>query len=206
MESKENIILEKFYNYPLKPWHFCEIKHEVKIADSKLSKWLNKLQKEKIITRFKTKGNRPYYKANHESPEYRNSKRLFGYKNLNDSGLLNYLSSINADLVVIFGSFARSDWHKISDIDLFVYGAVDENKIHEFSRKLKREIQLFHCKNRKSFGKIGDALIKNILLGYVIKGNLNFLEVTFHARQPKRNLQIVYRQKFHNPLRRGAGR
>ena len=53
MESKENKILDLFFNYPSKYWHFKDIKKETKMADSKISNWLKKLQKEKIILKNK---------------------------------------------------------------------------------------------------------------------------------------------------------
>ena len=72
--SKEEDILELFFNEPTKHWHFSKIKDKVPIADNKISKWLKKFQKEKLIKRIKPKGKQPYYIGNHQAPEYRNRK------------------------------------------------------------------------------------------------------------------------------------
>ena len=32
---------------------------------------------------------------------------------------------MNAKAVIIFGSFGRGDWHRDSDIDIFVYGNIE---------------------------------------------------------------------------------
>ena len=47
--SKEDLILELFYNYPTKHWHFEEIRKEVKITKSKADKWLKRFIKQHLI-------------------------------------------------------------------------------------------------------------------------------------------------------------
>ncbi|MEK6817094.1 MAG: hypothetical protein AABY09_05745, partial [Nanoarchaeota archaeon] len=118
--SKEDDIVYLFFNHPSKHWRFSEIRNEVKIADNKVSRWLKGLEKGKVILKVKASHKMPYYIANYASPEYQNRKRLFAYRMLYDSGLLNYLSSLEkADAVIIFGSFTRWDWFSESDLDIF---------------------------------------------------------------------------------------
>ena len=176
--SKEEDILYLFLNHPSKHWRFGEIKGEVKIADNKVSRWLKSLEKDKIILKAKPLHKMPYYVANFGSPEYQNRKRLFACKMLYSSGLLNRLSSLEkADAIIIFGSFTRWDWFSESDIDIFIYGNMERPDLSQYSRKLKREVQLFFYKDRNELMKLSEALIKNIILGYVIKGKIDFLEV-----------------------------
>ena len=186
MESKENKILDLFFNYPSKYWHFKDIKKETKMADSKISNWLKKLQKEKIILKHKPKGKMPYYIGNYERSEYRNTKKIYGMQMLHKAGVLNYLTSLDVNTVIIFGSFSKSVWHKDSDIDVFIYGNINKKKAfeicHEDFPKLNREIQLFYANDRKDFEKINEGLIKNIIFGDIIKGNPYFLKVSMDEK------------------------
>ena len=179
LPSKEEQVKEQFFNQPTKHWHFKEIKKEVNIADSKLSKWLKRLQGQNIIKRIKEKGKMPYYIAEHETPEYKNSKKLFAMKKLHESGLLNYLLSIKADTVIIFGSFSRSDWHSRSDIDIFIKGK-PKIEIGKYEKKLQRDIQIFAAQDEKELKKMGSALLKNIIRGDILKGEAE--KVIKHAK------------------------
>lgn len=183
-QSKEEDILYLFFNHPSKRWRFSEIREKVKIADNKVSRWLKAFERGGFIIKIKLSGKMPYYVANYGSPIYQNRKRLFAYRMLYDSGLLYYLSSLEkADAVIIFGSFTRGDWFCESDIDIFIYGDIEKPDLSQYSRNLGREIQLFFYKGRKELMKLNEALIKNIILGYVIKGNIDFLEVRVNDRR-----------------------
>ncbi|MCX6710573.1 MAG: nucleotidyltransferase domain-containing protein [Candidatus Woesearchaeota archaeon] len=175
--SREMDVLELFFNYPSKHWRFSEIKGSVSISDSKISRWLKKLAQQGIVRRVKFKGRMPYYVGNYEAAEYQNAKKVFALNRFYDTGFLNHLSSLqSAKSVIIFGSFGRADWHSGSDIDIFVYGSAAGLDVRGYSERLGRAIQLFVCGNRKDFGKLGSRLIKNIMLGNIIKGDPGFLE------------------------------
>lgn len=180
MKSKENQVLELFYNYPTKNWHFKDLKKELSIADSKLANWLKKFQKNNLIKKIKKQGKMPYYVGNTEDDSFFIKKKLFILEEFLDKGFLQYLSNLNAD-VIIFGSVARGDWHKESDIDLFIFGEIPQANIYQFESILKREIQLFNIVNKKELKKFNPHLLKNILKGELISGNHNFLEVKVSA-------------------------
>lgn len=169
MKSKEDLILKYFFEYPLKQWHFNELKNKIKIADSKLANWLKKFQKENIIQRYKPKGEMAYYISNHLHANYKNKKKMYAIKQLDDSGLLSYLLDSKSELIIIFGSIIRSDWHAESDIDIFM---ITKENIDpsEYEKKLKREIQIFSEKNKQSLSRYNPGLIRNILQGNIIKG------------------------------------
>lgn len=181
MESKESVIMEIFFNNPTKEWHFEELLKDTKIARSKLSVWLRKFIKNKVIKKIKSKSRMPYYISNYESIEYKNCKRLFGIRKLYDSGLIDHLSKLTASTIIIFGSFSRSDWYKGSDIDIFVYGDIDGLKTSIYETRLEREIQIFHCSNKKDMKKYSSALIKNIIKGDIVKGDIDFVKVEIDA-------------------------
>ena len=182
MKSKEVIILELFFSNPTKHWHFEEIRKEVGIVRSKADKWLKRFLKEHLIRRIKKKGEMPYYIADYENPNYKNQKRIFALKKLYETGFLNHLHSLKkAETVILFGSFARWDWYKDSDIDLFIYGDPEGLKTGKYEIKLHRDIQLFICKDQKELKRFGKGLIRNIIQGDIIKGNIRFLEVGLNA-------------------------
>jgi len=165
--KKENNILELFFNFSSKSWQFEEIVKASKVSRDKVNKWLIRLEKEKIIKKIKEKGKRPYYKADFYSPNYDTRKRLFALEMFYKSGFLASLLTLKeADTIIIFGSFSRSDWHWKSDIDLFIKGKADDFNKYLFERKLKRNIQVFFYEEVYR----AEGLMKNILCGYRVKG------------------------------------
>lgn len=182
MESKEEEIMELFFQEPTREWHFEEIVKEAKIARSKSDRWLKKFIKNKLIKKIKKKGKMPYYISNYTSSEYKNKKKIFTLNKLYESGLLNHLDSLKkVKTIILFGSFSRSDWYKNSDIDIFIYGNPEGLKIADYELKLHRSIQLFICQNKEELVKLGRGLIRNIIKGNKIKGSLDFVEVGISA-------------------------
>lgn len=182
MKSKENGMLELFFDNPTKEWHFEEILKEAKIARSKATGWLKQFIKEGIIHKVKEKGKMPYYMSDHNSAGYQNKKRIFALNRLYESGLLNHLAGLKkAKAVILFGSFSRWDWYKGSDIDIFIYGSPQGLSIAKYELVLHRDIQLFICENKKDLKKLGSGLVKNIVKGNLLKGDLDFVKVDANA-------------------------
>lgn len=170
----ENKVLELFFNHPSKQWHFIELTKKIKLAQSKLDKWLKKFQKENLILRIKKKKKLPYYIANHENPSYRYKKKIFALNKLYNTGLLNHLSSLKkTKTIILFGSFSRSDWYKESDIDIFISGDPEGLNVGKYESKLHHDIQLFISKNKIDLKKLGPKLLQNIIQGELIKGNIS---------------------------------
>lgn len=181
MESKEEQVLGPFFNSP-KHWHFDELLEKADISRSQLVKWLKKFQKEGIIKRIKPKGKMPYYVHNPDNPNFRNKKRLFALKKLTKSGLLDHLHTLKgAKVVILFGSFSRSDWYDSSDIDIFIYGNDDEFEQGKYELKLDREIQVHNAKNKKDLKRI-DKMLPSIISGDFIKGSIQDLGVEINAK------------------------
>jgi len=182
MKSKEEEVLELFFENPTKEWHFEEIVKEVDIARSKADGWLKKFLKEGLIKRIKNKGKMPYYISSYDLPEYKHKKKIFALEKLHQAGLLNHLSNLEkAKTVILFGSFSRSDWYKDSDIDIFIYGDPKGLSIAPYELKLHKEIQLFICPDKTELAKLGSGLIRNIIKGNLIKGDLDFVTVNINA-------------------------
>lgn len=173
---------ELFFNCPTKQWHFEELLKTCQLSRAQTNEWLKKLHKESFIIRVKPRGKMPYYLANYQNPHYQNSKRLFALASLHESGLLDYLLSLDkVKTVVLFGSFSRWDWYDASDIDLFVYGDVQNVYVGNFASKLKREIQVFSSKDKQDLKKLGKPLLQNIIKGITIKGTLSEEVISYAA-------------------------
>ncbi|MEK6938261.1 MAG: nucleotidyltransferase domain-containing protein [Nanoarchaeota archaeon] len=182
MRSKEEQVLELFFSAPTREWHFEEILQETKMARSKVNRWLKKFLKERMIKRIKGKGKMPFYLSNYESPEYKNKKKMFALARLYESGLLSHLSSLpKARTVILFGSFSRSDWYEKSDIDIFIYGNPEGLSLSSYETRLHRDIQLFICKTKEELTKYSEDLLRNIIKGNLIKGDLDFITVKINA-------------------------
>ncbi len=172
MKSTQSV-QELFFQYPSKHWHFEDVFGECGLSRGQVNFWLRRLRREKLIVRVKPRGKMPYYIANYEQAHYQNTKRLFGLQRLHESGLFDYLMSLpQVEMVMLFGSFARWDWHNDSDIDLFIYGDIKEMDLGKFYGKLHREIQVFAGKDVNDLSRYGSDLVKSILKGIPIKGNI----------------------------------
>jgi predicted nucleotidyltransferase len=179
--SKENKIIELFFNEPSKHWHFSTIVKYAKISENRANFWLKALLREKIILRYKVKGNMPYYCAYFDNDNYKTKKKLYVLEKFYKSGFLKHLQTLNAESIVIFGSFSRADWHSKSDIDIFILGDDSELDVSKFENILQREIQLFSFKNRAEIKNINPGLIRNVINGYFVKGEVQNIIGDIHA-------------------------
>ena len=176
--KKEANILELFYNEPTKHWHFEEILHAAKISRPQAAVWLKKGRQEGLIIKKKIPEKQSYYTADYENPHYQIKKRLFALEKLEKAGFLSHLNSLSkAKTVILFGSMSRWDWHKNSDIDVFIYGDPAGLDSYKYRIALHREIEPFICKNEKELKNFNPALLHNVAEGYLIKGSLDFMQV-----------------------------
>jgi len=172
MASKEEKVLELFYNESSKHWHFEQVLKAAKVSRSNASKWLAKLVKEGLITHETPEGKMPYYRGNVDSPAYQTRKKVYALTKLQQSGFLDHLAALPVKAIFLFGSFSRWDWYKESDIDLFIYGDDDALDVATYETALKREIQVFTARDEKDLRRFGYGLLKNIINGYRIKGRI----------------------------------
>lgn len=177
----KDMIKALFFNESLRRWHFEDIVRETSISRERVNFFLKKLVREKFVFRIKPKGKMPYYTANRESEHFRAEKRIYGLKMLEEMfEHINMLKGVES--AILFGSFARGDWSKSSDVDLFVYGDVKEFEKGKIESKINREIQLFSYKKAEKIKEeLDPKLIPNIIKGFNIKGSLKPFEVSVNA-------------------------
>jgi len=181
MRSKREQLLELFFNSP-RHWHFEELRTTVNIGKPQLARWLRILEQEHITKRIKIPGKMPYYLHNFTHPAFKNQKRLFAWKKMLDSGLLDHLAVLSdAKVIIIFGSFTREDWYEDSDIDIFIYGQDQQFEQGKYELRLGREIQVHTSRNPEELQKINN-LLPYIIEGDFVKGSFQDLKVGLHAQ------------------------
>ena len=172
-----------FFQNTLRRWHFKSILQESKISRERVNHFLKELLREKLILRVKNKGKMPYYLANKDSLKFRSEKRWYGLKLLEQSGLFEELNTRKGiKTAILFGSFARGDWGKSSDIDLFIYGEDAEFQKGLYEKKLRREIQVFAYQTKNEVKRnLDPTVIPNIVKGFLITEDIEPFEVIVNA-------------------------
>lgn len=172
--SKEEKVLKLILeNSPLKEWHFEEIVREADLTRAVANKWLKKYVKEGLLKRIKEKRKFPYFTAGSDNVIYFSRKRLYALEQLHRSGLIPKLLSLQkAKTIILFGSMIKGDWYKDSDIDIFIYGDQGSFDKTFYERKLGRSIELHLFENKQDITEVKTGLIKNIVNGYLIKGQI----------------------------------
>lgn len=178
--SKEEQILKLILeNSPLKQWHFNDLVKKTKMTRAAVNKWLKKYQKEGLLKKIKEKGKFPYYTVGGNNPEYQSKKRFYMLNNLYQSGLIKHLINLkNTKTIIIFGSIAKGDWYKDSDVDIFIYGNSEGLQKHKYETKLKRDIEVHIFETKKEIKQVQTGLINNVINGYIVKGGIqDFAEI-----------------------------
>lgn len=171
--KEENVVRLILENSPLKEWHFKDIVKEAKVTKVVANKWLKKYVAEGVLQHVKEKGKFPYFTVGSNNPVYYSLKRVYALEQLHKSGLIPKLSSLKtAKTVIVFGSIAKGDWYKDSDIDLFVFGDISDFDKKPYELKLRKNIELHIFHDKKEIHEVRTGLIKNVINGYVIKGRI----------------------------------
>ena len=173
-QSKEENVVELILeNSPLKEWHFEEIVRRAKITRLVANKWLKKYVGEGLINYVKEKGKFPHYTVGPNNTVYYSLKRVYALEQLHKSGLIPKLLSLKtAKTVILFGSIIKGDWYKDSDIDIFIFGGISDFDRSIYEHKLHRTIELHIFESKENIEEVKTGLIKNIVNGYVIKGQI----------------------------------
>lgn len=171
--KEENVLKLILENSPLKEWHFEEIVKEAKITKPVANKWLKKYTSEGLLKHIKEKGKFPHFTAGSNNFVYQSLKRVYALEQLHKSGLVPKLLSLKtAKTIILFGSIAKGDWYKNSDIDIFVLGDISNFNKNIYELKLRKHIELHIFQNKEEIENVQTGIIKNIVNGYVVKGRI----------------------------------
>ncbi len=177
--KEENVLKLILENSPLKEWHFEEIVREAKVTRLVANKWLKKYVSDGLLNHTKEKGKFAYFTVGSNNTIYYSLKRIYALEQLHKSGLIPKLLSLKtAKTIILFGSIVKGDWYKNSDIDIFVFGDISGFDKNIYELKLHKNIELHIFENKEEIEDVKTGLIKNIINGYILKGQIqDFAEV-----------------------------
>ncbi|MEW6607711.1 MAG: nucleotidyltransferase domain-containing protein [bacterium] len=148
-------LLRLFLTNPDQSFYMQEIGRILGKKPGNFQRTINNMEKERVLI-SEYKANARYFKANKDYPLYNELKSIV-FKTVGVAGsikeILEKIGSINYSF--IYGSYAKDKESYLSDIDLFIIGDCDEDKlIKELDRLeelLKREInyKLYRMKEFK---------------------------------------------------------
>ena len=171
--KEENVLRLILENSPLKEWHFEEIVKKANVTKAVANKWLKKYAKEGLVKRIKRAKRFPFFTVGNNNAIYHSLKKLYALEQLHKCGLIPKLLSVEtAQTIILFGSISRGDWYKDSDIDLFIYGNIPDFNKKLYESRLHRHIELHVFESQKEMHDVKTGLVKNIINGYVIKGQV----------------------------------
>ncbi len=142
-------LLEYFMKEPEREFHVRQLAQLAKKSPTTVSKYLSRFEKEKLLISSR-KLKHLLYKANTESPAFRELKRYHNLRKLHESGLTQFLVEKfnNPAAMVLFGSYWKAEDSSKSDIDLLI---ITPNKntpdLEKFEKALGRRVQLFLYSN-----------------------------------------------------------
>ncbi len=162
-------VAEIFLENPTKSFHIREIARILKLPKTTVSYHVNKLLNECYIIKEK-KG--PFYsfRANEGKEFFRFFKRQHFLNKLLDVRLVNFLEiKFLSKCIILFGSFAKSEYDKDSDIDIFIQARDKKVDLSKYEGMLKHNINLFI---EPDIDKLSPELLNNIANGIKLSGYL----------------------------------
>lgn len=135
------IILKAFFNNPDEEFYTRQLASTYKVSVGALHRELKKLVSLGLLVP-RTVGNIKLFSINKHSPIYGELKNIF-YKT---EGIIKYVSNALLDIsgirvAFVYGSFAKGDERKDSDIDLFLLGEnIDDDRLIESISELEKEL------------------------------------------------------------------
>jgi len=158
-----------FFTNPESEYYLRELERILYIPVSMIRKELIRLEEAGIFVSSR-KGNLAYYFLNKSYPLFEEMKSIV-FKTIGIKGLLkNIFEKIKGvEVAFIYGSFAKNEENAKSDIDLFVIGKVDEDKLvaetGKLEKVLKREINysLYSKNDFRKKKKEKDSFILDLL-------------------------------------------
>jgi len=142
----------------------------LKVSQPGIAKALPALEKYGFVSVTKDKNSkRISIVLNRDNPLVIGMKRSDNIRLLYESGLAEFLrEKFPSQAVIVFGSFAKGEDTKNSDIDIAVIGAKSKTiNLRNFEIKLMKEIRINFY---KSFKEISNELRNNILGGILLSG------------------------------------
>jgi len=169
--SVKQRIQEFFFMNPSKRLRITELARSAHTPLPSTIRYANELVTETILER-QIIGSTAFYTTQATSPRYRFEKQQWNRRQIQYSGLIEYLTKEFAGApILIFGSYDRGEDIETSDIDLYIESDRTETiDLTRFEKILGHDIQLFI---HPSLGKIPNPHLANsIINGTVLAGTI----------------------------------
>ena len=178
----KNKLLTYVFTHPGEDFYVRELALLISEDPGNLSRVLNKLESEGLF-RSKSRGNAKYFSLNEQYPLYPELKKIV----LKTAGAVGSLRTLmeefkRVELAFVYGSYARGEEGKGSDIDLIVVGrpprAAFTKAIRALEERLNREINF----STFTTGEFGRELKKEgSFLNTVVEGKVIVLKGSLHG-------------------------
>lgn len=167
-------LLRVFFDNPLPKgigFQLRELSRISGIALPSVKKYLLELEREALVNVNKHRiHGYPVYLANRDGDYFKFIKKIETLKMIKESGLLDFLrEKCFPEVIILFGSAARGEDLKESDLDIFLICKEKKLDLSQYEKIVGRRINLLMNNN---FAKLSGELKNNILNGIIMKGYL----------------------------------
>jgi len=166
-------ILAVFLKEPYREFYLREVASHAKVSVSTVKAYLDSLVSDEFLLRSK-RANLTLFKANTENSAFKHFKIAYFLRHLRP--LIRHLrQKYERSSIILYGSCARGEDDKDSDIDLLIIGRAEKVELTDFERKLNRTITLlvYSYQDWEEKAKQDEAFYESIITdGLVIQGNL----------------------------------
>lgn len=134
-------LLVLYFTNPDKKYYLRELERILNFSVGNIRRELIKLKSTGLFL-SESKGNLVYYYLNQSYPLFKELKSIIFKTSGVPKMLQNVLEKFKAiSQAFLYGSFAKREEKEDSDIDLFIIGELDEDKLIEVISKLERKLQ-----------------------------------------------------------------
>ena len=166
-------ILAVFLKEPYREFYLREVASHAKVSVSTVKAYLDSLVSDEFLLRS-NRANLTLFKANMENPAFKHFKIAHFLRHLRP--LINHLrQKYEKSSIILYGSCARGEDDKDSDIDLLIIGGAEKIELTDFERKFNRTITLlvYGYQDWEEKAKQDEAFYESIITeGLAIQGNL----------------------------------
>lgn len=164
--------LKPFVEEPEKEFHVRQLSKIFKKSPTTISMHLKNFEKKEILI-SQRKLNHLFFKANSENIKFKRIKLFYNLSILDESKLIDYLEKeFNPEAIVLFGSYAKAENGKKSDIDLLIISS-DKKEINlkNFEKKIGNiQLHIFSKRDIESMKIKNKELLNNFINGIILYG------------------------------------
>lgn len=170
----DSIILKLFLDNPETEFHIREIAKLLHISPTSATDYLEGFRSRSLLTRRKER-NHVLYKAKTDNKLYKFKKLSYNLFRL--APLIEYIETeLNyPDAIILFGSYARAENTKESDIDIFIL--TESKRELNLDKKTPDNIEIFRF-SRARFNELQQSnpeLVNAIINGITVSGQLEII-------------------------------